>query len=491
MCARWNFLNHKRIRFYLSFFVVLFLLIYSGCLQSGNGLIDREALVRKHFPQLSKADPLSPFSVGNGRFAFTADITGLQTFPDFYQKGIPLATQSEWGWHTIPDSGEYTLGNATEFWDVSGRRVPYASLQNTAAGQYLRANPHRLHLGRIGFQLLSSGGNEIGIDDIDAIDQAVDIWQGVIQSSFQIEGTPVEVVTSCHPAMAQVSARVRSKLLDTGQIGIQFTFPYGSIAWGKDPGEWDSPDRHRSEIIEQTGRSVLIHRILDADQYYVFIHWAGDTVFSRTAEHSFLLKVKNPNQFEFNVRFSETFPSKEMVSVAETMEASRTYWENFWNSGGVIDLSQSKDMRANELERRIVLSRYLTAIQCAGSLPPSETGLTCNSWYGKFHLEMHWWHGVHFALWGNREVLEKSLPWYQSIMPEARKTAEKQGYAGARWPKMVASDGRESPSSVGVFLIWQQPHPIYYAELLYRLTRDDSIKDGNWVVRYENLYPLP
>ena len=44
-----------------------------------------------------------------------------------------------------------------------------------------------------------------------------------------------------------------------------------------------------------------------------------------------------------------------------------------------------------------------------------------------------------------------------------------QGYAGARWPKMTSPDGRESPSSIGVFLVWQQPHPIYYAELLYRL----------------------
>ena len=47
-----------------------------------------------------------------------------------------------------------------------------------------------------------------------------------------------------------------------------------------------------------------------------------------------------------------------------------------------------------------MLSQYLTAIQCAGRYPPQETGLTFNSWEGKFHLEMHWWHAAHFALWG-------------------------------------------------------------------------------------------
>jgi hypothetical protein len=115
-----------------------------------------------------------------------------------------------------------------------------------------------------------------------------------------------------------------------------------------------------------------------------------------------------------------------------------------------------------------VLAQYLTAIQCAGRYPPQETGLTCNSWEGKFHLEMHWWHAAHFALWNRLPLLEKSLGYYQTILPRARATAKRQGYAGARWPKMTDPTGAESPSSVGPFLIWQQPHPIFYAELCYR-----------------------
>jgi hypothetical protein len=33
---------------------------------------------------------------------------------------------------------------------------------------------------------------------------------------------------------------------------------------------------------------------------------------------------------------------------------------------------------------------------------------------------------------------------------------------------MTALDGRDSPSSIGPLLIWQQPHPILFAELCYR-----------------------
>jgi hypothetical protein len=50
--------------------------------------------------------------------------------------------------------------------------------------------------------------------------------------------------------------------------------------------------------------------------------------------------------------------------------------------------------------------------------------------------------------------------------------AQRQGYAGARWPKMTSPSGAESPSSVGPFLIREQPHPIYLAELDYRAHPD-------------------
>ena len=65
--------------------------------QSADGAIDRRSLVRRHNPTLAALDPRSPLSVGNGEFAFTADITGLQSLPQPYESGIPLSTLSQWG----------------------------------------------------------------------------------------------------------------------------------------------------------------------------------------------------------------------------------------------------------------------------------------------------------------------------------------------------------------------------------------------------------
>ena len=58
-------------------------------------------------------------------------MTGLQTFPDAYETGIPLSTQSEWGWHSFPNPEGYELTDALKNYDHYGREVPYASNQDS------------------------------------------------------------------------------------------------------------------------------------------------------------------------------------------------------------------------------------------------------------------------------------------------------------------------------------------------------------------------
>jgi hypothetical protein len=40
--------------------------------------------------------------------------------------------------------------------------------------------------------------------------------------------------------------------------------------------------------------------------------------------------------------------------------------------------------------------------------------------------------------------------------------------------KEIGPDGRVSPNIIGLFLIWQQPHPIFYSELLWRARCDQE-----------------
>jgi hypothetical protein len=413
-------------------------------------------------------DRTATLSVGNGNFVFTADVTGLQTFPDAYVE-LPLATQAEWGWHSFPNPEGYALDQTMTLYDSHGRQVPYADQQNSPAGAWLRQNPHRLSLARIGFHLLREDGTVAGPADLTEIDQWLDLWSGTLISRFRLDGRQVQVVSFVHPERDLLAVRVEAPEIPPGRLSIRFAFPYGSSIHTGDPAVWDQPERHSTEVARQEAGEIAWLRRLDQDSYVVRAAWAGSARMEREGAHQFRLEpTSGASRFDLLVDFAPEESTDSLPGLDAVFAASAASWRSFWTSGGVLDLSGTGDDRAKELERRIVLSEYLTALQCAGSMPPQETGLTFNSWHGKSHLEMHWWHAAHFALWDRVALLERSLPWYRSILPRAKETARMQGYAGARWGKMIGPDGRESPSGIGPFLVWQQPHPIYYAELVYR-----------------------
>ena len=66
------------------------------------------------------------------------------------------------------------------------------------------------------------------------------------------------------------------------------------------------------------------------------------------------------------------------------------------------------------------------------------------------------------------------MQWYEDVSQEARNIAARQGFKGLRWQKMTDPAGKEAPSSVGAFILWQQPHYIYFAELLYRQNHNSA-----------------
>jgi hypothetical protein len=453
--------------------VLLAILLQAGLVAGAP--IDRHALVSRHNPALRAFDTAAPLSVGNGELAFTVDATGLQTFAEAYESEIPLGTLAQWGWHSSPNPDGFSIDRFrfAEF-ESHGRRVGYADIpddRRTPEIEWLRRNPHRLHLGQLGFLLRRSDGREAARDDLRDVEQVLDLWQGVLRSRFSLEGQPVEVETLCHPRLDAIAVRVRSPLVASGRLQIRMRFPYGSSETSA--ADWTRPEAHATAVRAARARGAELERRLDADRYQVRFAWAPAGTLTEEARHDFVLVPRGRGDaLELVAAFSPKAASGGLPSFDEARRAATLHWKRYWTGGGAIDLSASRDPRWRELERRIVLSQYLTAIQCAGRYPPQETGLTFNSWHGKFHLEMHWWHAAHFALWGRLELLERSLGYYAEILPRARATAARQGYAGARWPKMTDPSGAESPSSVGPFLVWQQPHPIYYAELVYRERRD-------------------
>jgi len=427
---------------------------------SAIALIDRQALVARHHVTLTNAIPNSVLQVGNGEFAFGVDVTGLQTTAG--------NTMSQWGWHSFPlPLGQRPEDLKLEEFDTHGRPVGYAT---SATGQenlfrWLRENPHRLNLGR--FRLLLDG-QPVKPAAMGKLKQQLDLWRGWVVSQYTLAGQPVCVETGCHPDRDAVALRIESPLVSAGRLTVEISFPYG------DPGtagaNWNKAAVHKTTMSIDGAQQARLTRELDGDRYSVQLARSKGVNLREAKAHTFFLTPeKTAAAMEFVCSFSplpETLPLPNFSSI-KTLAAE--HWEHFWKSGGAIDLSGSKDPRWHELERRIVLSQYLLAVNEAGTLPPQESGLFNNGWNGKFHLEMHWWHGAHYALWNRWPMFERSLGWYFRTLSSAQKLAQSQGYLGARWPKMVGPDGHDSPSGTGPLLIWQQPHPIFYAELDYRL----------------------
>jgi hypothetical protein len=431
--------------------------------------VDRRAVVRRHNPVVTNLDPFAALTVGNGEFAFTCDVTGLQTFSDACEREFPLCTTAHWAWHTSPPPHDVRPEDLRyKHFDTYGRPVPYATDRTgqEPVFEWLRQNPHRMHLGRIAFEL---PGKEIA-----SARQSLDLWSGLLTSRFEVAGERVEVETCCHPDVELLAVRVRSPLVRESRLGIAIAFPYPSPQ--RPMADWNAPQRHQT-VVSGGGRRNDVVRTIDDARYHVTVSsprpGRGDF---EPATHRLRLFGEG-DQLEVVFRFSPDQIADDPPGFDETRAAAAKHWERFWSTGGAIDLANSTHAQAGELERRIVLSQYNTAVHCAGSLPSQETGLLFNSWNGKFHLEMHWWHSAHFVAWHRFPLFERSLGYYERILPPARQLARQQGFRGARWPKMVGPDGKDSPSPVGPLLIWQQPHPIYFAELCYRHHRDRATLD--------------
>jgi hypothetical protein len=439
--------------------------------------IDRHALVTRHNPAITAVDESAPFMVGNGNFAFTADITGLQTFQDQYSPLAPLLTEAQWGWHNFP--GKFELSQAQKPFRVRGKLRWYPALQNWDEAkkediQWLRENPHKYSLGRLALHLENGAGKDAVFADLSATKQSLDLWSGRLNSSFVFDGQPVDVETSVHPTRDLIIVRLKSPLLFDGRLGVDLKFPGVSRKLNPDPQDWGHPEAHTTQEAARGPGGLTLTRTLDDTRYSVKLSSDRELDIQAPVAHDYRMTAPGSTQLTLLVEFTAGPAAASLPEAEAARTAVAKWWEGYWMKGGVVDFTGSKHPQARELERRIVMSQYLTAVNSAGVYPPQEEGLFSNSWNGKFHLEMHAWHSAHFAVWGRPELLERSMPWYLTHLDQARKRAKDMGVKGAWWPKMVGPEGRESPSTVNPWIMWQQPHPIYLAETLYNVRKDKA-----------------
>ena len=449
--------------------------------ENTTAAIDRQSVVSRNNPIITEADPLASLTVGNGHFATTVDITGLQSFPFEYGAGVPLTAMSDWGWHKFENTTGLKPLESEKSFDLGHSHQEVYAVEykqdedgrHKQATEYYRVNPHRLNLGTIGLDLHDANGTQLTLTAIKNPKQTLLLWDGEIESTFTADNQPVEVTTGVHPTKDALYARIKSNLLKDQRAVVALRFSYPTGKHSDDANDWTKPTLHQSVIISQNDHSAIIERTLDDTKYYVLLQWEGNATLQECDRHHFQLSTTDDV-----LTFAAEYLPENPISLSNQIKsfeydqyhkATLRHWSHWWKEGAIADFSACTDPRAKELERRVVLSQYLTRINCANNMPPQETGLTYNSWFGRPHLEMAWWHLVDFTLWNRPETLVPILDWYnKTAYPVARKIAERQGFKGVRWMKMTDPWAGEAPSNTGSFLIWQQPHYIYLAEEMYR-----------------------
>lgn len=242
------------------------------------------------------------------------------------------------------------------------------------------------------------------------------------------------------------------------------------LAW-----QWH-PDRHTTAITHQEFDKTDILRNIDGHSHHISIQHSPGIRVAKNGPNQLGIDLSandDPSQ-EIVISFSRELSAFRLPTFEDVARRSAASWEKFWTTGGAIDLSGSKDPRARELERRIVLSQYLTRISCSGTDIEMPSGLGQITYYGNGALEVTQWNRAHFPFWGRDRYLQNIMSFYRKCLPAAKWLAQQRGFAGAEYPKGIVTTGRPLVSGIEPLYVTHTANPIYYLESIYRNNRSET-----------------
>lgn len=266
--------------------------------------------------------------------------------------------------------------------------------------QWLIGNPNRVNLGRIG---LRYNNDTLKADKISDTYQKLDLWNGTITSTFKVDGFDVRIVTQGDFASDAVSFKVESELVQSGDLAVEMDFPYPPIhtttyKYEVFAGVYNFPTNHTTRIVRQLSENVAhIRHEMQETKYFVNLRWPKKSPLSldrlepansdAITAHRYTLSQSvhgsKTTQLSFTAHFS---PFKAVPDTPKAiMQKNRGDWNDYWKEGGFVDLTQSSNPNATELQRRIIQSQYHVRVNSAGTgQPPQESGLMNNGWYGEW-----------------------------------------------------------------------------------------------------------
>lgn len=285
-----------------------------------------------------------------------------------------------------------------------GRNVSYDTPDPNLplVSQWLIANPNRINLGRIG---LKYRGATLSASQITDEKQELDLWNGIITSTFKVDGKAVQVITQGDFETDAVAFEINSAHVSTGDLEVELDFPYPPIhtttyKYEVFVGVYDFPLNHSTSIRERGNGSVPtahIYHEMQETKYFVNLRWPCNSSLklsrnepegsSALTAHRYTLATgqgtrRSPSTITFTANFA---PDQRVPDLPSTIQRrNRAGWNDYWSNGGFVDVTGSSNQNATELQRRILLSQYHVRVNSAASgQSPQESGLMNNGWYGK------------------------------------------------------------------------------------------------------------
>lgn len=343
--------------------------------------VDRHAIVSRYNPVRTASSTSTPMQVGNGHFAFGADVTGLQTF-------LPFAIMSDWGWKNDSLPSGTTEADLEAYRGVVWDGVQYMFGGPEPLQQWLISNPNRVNLGRVGLLFLNGAGEGGAVNanategDLEGTRQVLDLWTGTMTSTFRWEGENVTVQTVSGQSSDAIGVTVRSPLLRMGRLGIFLDFPWNDGASKFEApfvGVWNQTTKHSTALT--TGKepgenaAAVITHVLDSSTFFTYVGGGSNFSITRVSpdEHRYnVAPLQVAESFSVTIGYTPG-PIQTLPTVNDIQTESREAWQSYWSDHGFVDVvTGSSDPRADELQRRIILSQYLLRVNEAGNNPPQE-----------------------------------------------------------------------------------------------------------------------
>ena len=313
------------------------------------------------------------------------------------------------------------------------RTVPYLVGANDTEsyGGWTNSNPHRMGLGQLSLRLVGAGA-AAGDDPappaataLTNLTSELDTWAGGVASAFTLRpaaGAPapgddafaVTVATAVHPDVDLVATRLtcaRTAGAAGCPVALRLALPYSMMTWSPSASAWCCDAAHTTAVAAQGAASVSLALTLDDAALTIDCTWDDAAwTWARTGPHAFALTpppgaataavqlscLWAPAGLLYPIGLTSSAYVQGKVAATRALRAAvaaggalpfysavhaagAAMLADFWAGGSFVELASRGAPDALELERRIVLSRYLTRVNSAGASPPQETGLISNS----------------------------------------------------------------------------------------------------------------